>query len=644
MNFFRNKINILLISILILSLVGVGFVLFFEPTAPVYAINFTNLTEREIIEWATNNEVESLLTIEYDYSDSIEKGNVISQSIKEDDEINQNLIIVISNGIDPSKLITLPIIDENTTKDILDEYFNNNAFTNIEYKYVDSELPIDTIIEINKTGEVRIDENIIVTISNGLPKNTGDVVIIPDFSNYTYKQIQNWGTQNSIKVSFDTNVSDTIARNKVISQSIKSGTEVKKNSSIKIVISDGKGIVIPDFTNKTKEDVEKWKIDNGIETITYTEEFSNTKEAGIVLSNKPKTGVTISVDYPVSVVISKGKKITIEVKKGYEGLSESDFIKTIEDLGLKTKDDKETFYSEKYAKDTIYAYVSGTYEKGDTVIYSKSLGIYVFDDSKYNNKSFNDANTLAKNEILMNAFSKFETTSDLTNDSSKLGKVYGCSLNGGIVSCKLGVVDASKFNNKTKAEASSFMNNISVSYEWGDIDANKANKTYGCEINEGTKVKCFVYRESMNVDSYNGISKDAALNKLSSYKNTYGTGSITFNEVETVDNSLIGKTNGCQLNSYKITCNLYVGVKTGDIMGPSLYTTYTVNGDYEQTKNNLLNGPFKNFTNCTVVGDEGSDKTAGTLLSINVNGTNISTGMTVPLTTKIIITLSNRKS
>ena len=82
MNFFKSKINIILLIIL-LVLLGVGgffgYKMFLKPD--VVAINYQSMNKDEINQWFVDNQIEDKLVFEEDYDDSIAAGAVIYQSV-----------------------------------------------------------------------------------------------------------------------------------------------------------------------------------------------------------------------------------------------------------------------------------------------------------------------------------------------------------------------------------------------------------------------------------------------------------------------------------------------------------------------------------------------------------------------------------
>lgn len=67
------------------------------------------------------------------------------------------------------------------------------------------------------------------------------MITIPDFNSMLPSEAEKWGEENKVSITTSTEYSDTIANNKVISQSVKAGEKVIKNDvSIKIVYSKGR--------------------------------------------------------------------------------------------------------------------------------------------------------------------------------------------------------------------------------------------------------------------------------------------------------------------------------------------------------------------------------------------------------------------
>ena len=109
MNFFKSKLNVVLLFIL-LALLGVGgffgYKMFIKPD--VLAINFSDMSSQEISAWFNDNKLSDKLVIEEDYDDTVAQGRVIYQSVKEGDPIKNKVTVIISKGQDPNSKFDIP--------------------------------------------------------------------------------------------------------------------------------------------------------------------------------------------------------------------------------------------------------------------------------------------------------------------------------------------------------------------------------------------------------------------------------------------------------------------------------------------------------------------------------------------------------
>lgn len=74
-----------------------------------------------------------------------------------------------------------------------------------------------------------------------------DVVTVPDFKSLTYSNIAgNTTFRRNFTLEFEFEESDTVRKNSIISQSVESGKQVPKGTTVKIVVSSGKPTVVLD--------------------------------------------------------------------------------------------------------------------------------------------------------------------------------------------------------------------------------------------------------------------------------------------------------------------------------------------------------------------------------------------------------------
>lgn len=232
MNFFKSKINIILLIIL-LVLLGVGgffgYKMFLKPD--VVAINYQSMNKDEINQWFVDNQIEDKLVFEEDYDDSIAAGAVIYQSVKEGDKIKDKVTIIISKGKDPNSAIEIP--SQNQTYDSIKLWFQENGFNNVTYKYVDNkDEKQGTVLSISPITALKTDA-IVVEIAGK------EMYTVPDFSTYSKNKIDEWASEHGVSVKYLYESSQTIKEGGVIKQSIKNGESISKGGSISITLSQG---------------------------------------------------------------------------------------------------------------------------------------------------------------------------------------------------------------------------------------------------------------------------------------------------------------------------------------------------------------------------------------------------------------------
>ncbi|MBR3228583.1 MAG: PASTA domain-containing protein, partial [Erysipelotrichaceae bacterium] len=122
-----------------------------------------------------------------------------------------------------------------------------------------------------------------------------------------------------------------------------------------------------------------WADDNKV-SVNIDYSYSDTVAKGKVISQSAVSDVELRADEHIDVMISNGKsdgKSTdpdaVTVPDSYIGYTEANFIKAIENLGLKAAKQTKTYENAKFADGTVYAYDSSsdgiTFKKGDTVRY-----------------------------------------------------------------------------------------------------------------------------------------------------------------------------------------------------------------------------------------------------------------------------------
>ena len=185
---------------------------------------------------------------------------------------------------------------------------------------------VKDLIEENKTLDITFSNNEKVDC---LKDVNNEVCVVPNFTGYTQKEIQEWldSISNTIELSYKTTNSD-LKSGTIISQSAKPGTSLNQliDSNTPLTITFAKNeedtrvdclkdvnntkCILPDFSGMTKEDVEKWldSISNSI-PVSYENVTSNTSK-GKITEQSIQSGTT------VKDILEGNKQLVISISKG----------------------------------------------------------------------------------------------------------------------------------------------------------------------------------------------------------------------------------------------------------------------------------------------------------------------------------------
>ena len=205
--------------------------------------------------------------------------------------------------------------------------------------------------------------------------NSVKEVTVPDFLGKKKEEVFEWCGQLDDRYSCEIvyEGSRSVEKDIVFQQSLNAGSKLTDKITIRISSELISPIELPQLYEAQRSSIEDWANKNGIENISFVEEFSDTVSKGIVIRMEPME--SIYSDTPVTVYISKGKENAanepIEVKYGeYVNLSVAAFESQVKGLGLvpnhnTSKDASSTTVS----KGNIVWHGSGTYTYGETINY-----------------------------------------------------------------------------------------------------------------------------------------------------------------------------------------------------------------------------------------------------------------------------------
>lgn len=225
------------------------------------------------------------------------------------------LILIILLYFLLSSLITVPNF-VNGLSSVATKWGTNHKITiKIEETY-DNKVEEGFVISqsISSGKKIRKNQTLTIVVSKGFDPN--EKIKVPDLKAMTAEEIKEWKEKEDLSnVTIQEEYSNTVSKGEVISYEFDSVTvnenNFTRNDSLMIIVSKGiESISMEDFTNKTKEDIQKWCLEKGIK-YEFKEVFHDTITSGQMVSQSIQSGETIEKNSVVTFEISKGVGIKI---------------------------------------------------------------------------------------------------------------------------------------------------------------------------------------------------------------------------------------------------------------------------------------------------------------------------------------------
>lgn len=183
-----------------------------------------------------------------------------------------------------------------------------------EYSFDD---PEDTVTDQSVKAGSKVRKDVKATFTVSLGPDPEEAVNFPDIKSMNRSEIDLWIRNNKLLKTKVTQVySEEIPEGEVISYEIKGGDEsnFKRGTTLNIQVSKGPQpagtATVQDFRNKTVMEAENWAKQNKI-SLNKVESFSNTVDAGLIISQSVDPNKTIKEGETLTVYVSKGKGITV---------------------------------------------------------------------------------------------------------------------------------------------------------------------------------------------------------------------------------------------------------------------------------------------------------------------------------------------
>lgn len=382
--------------------------------------NFVGKSLTEVVEWSSSNKIK--LVQEYEYSDIIPEYHVINQDVLPGKKISdvKSLLVVISEGPSPYKDIVLPNMIGWDTERVL-EFIKNNYLTNVSVEFVQGTESENTLINQSVSGNIKRNAEIKLTFSYGEERHYSEIKL-SDLTNKSKFEAEFYLKQYGISYEFDYDFSDKIKRGNVIGQSVKAGEVISVSNDnpthVKVTISKGAKITVPDLTSMSVTDITNWVIDNKLR-IEFKERYDDSAKANTVLEANYKKDDVIEEGTTISITISKGN-LVMEKFNSY-----SEFREWADTYGINYEEQHEFNDTVKAGEVIKYSYDTGATIKNNDVII-----VTISDGRKVSVPNVKGLTKDAASSKLSSASLNYSFVYKYTNDSEK-GKVINQSISAG---------------------------------------------------------------------------------------------------------------------------------------------------------------------------------------------------------------------
>ena len=238
-------------------------------------------------------------------SDIVAAGQVISQSVGAGTSVKPGtpVTLIVSSGVEQ---VVVPNVAGSTLADAQSALSGCGLFASVSEQYSDNVAAGVVISQSVVAGSsVNKGSSVGIVVSRG-PENAGVPNVIGSDRSAAISALQAAGFNVS---EGEAQYSDSVPAGCVISQDVAGGSQVKKGTTVTIVVSKGQEMVtVPSVAGMTAAEAESRLSQYGIK-VTRSEEYSSTVPAGSVISQSVSAGGSVAKNTTITIVISKGTEL-----------------------------------------------------------------------------------------------------------------------------------------------------------------------------------------------------------------------------------------------------------------------------------------------------------------------------------------------
>ena len=287
--------------------------------------NYTDMEYKEAVEALVKLDFkESKIKKKEEYSDTVEKGKIISQTPEANSEVTPaktSVKFIVSKGAKPIKISDY--VGTSINEALLDLANNGINESQVKQTQQESEKEAGTILSQTPSGGSSVTPG--KTTINFVVSSGPNEVSIPDFTGMSKSDAQNAAKEAGLTVNFEEDYDNQVPAGQVIRSNPSAGEKVKKNSSVTVTLS--KGSNLSNFTVDVVANFTGGENDNNGQTITIwlkdasTGDVRKQVQSFIVdaSSNYKRVSVDVSVAQGGSATIyaqrDNGKEVSMVVSK-----------------------------------------------------------------------------------------------------------------------------------------------------------------------------------------------------------------------------------------------------------------------------------------------------------------------------------------
>lgn len=483
--------GLLLFSYLILNFHGLDKIINI-PSGSVEDFSGKSLTY--VMKWAEANNI--TVKQEFEFSDMVSEYKVISQNISSGTKIKDldEITISVSEGPNPSKEIIIPSMISWDTKRVVN-FVKDNYLSNVEVEFVESDKAKDTVIEQNTSGSLKRDDELKLKFSYGEELGFDEVTLI-DFTGMSKFEIEFFMKQHQLKYSFDEDFSNKEKRGYGMKQNIEAGKKVKVNDQeVKVTISKGPEIKVPNLEGMTITEVTEWAIKNKVK-LEFSDKYDDSVSENAVISTNYSKGKIIEQGTVIKIVLSRGKLKMPKFK------SFNEFREWADKYEIKYEEKHE--FNDSVAAGEVISY---SYKTGDTIKNDDTIIVKISDGKKCevpNLKGLTKKEAISKLEKVN---LKYNFVYKASNDIAK-DKVISQSISAGSEVSSGTTITVTLSNGKKESSSNSSNSskpNNSNSSSNNNSNDNNTPVTPSCDKSKTTKV--YIYDELLSSTPSSTCSK-----------------------------------------------------------------------------------------------------------------------------------------